>query len=124
MSKNTCDTVEKATLLLDYTLSTTSNKKRYPCKYKAIVEYIVKINLYILDCLIDANSLNLKNIDEKELRIRKQTQAIRACDKLSRMVEISLRHHRIGSDTSVYWQKLITDVKYMTIAWRASDKSR
>lgn len=112
--------IDKAVDLLDYSLTITSNKKRYPSKYIEIVRYIIKLNLEIFDCICDANEKDLKT--EKEDRYKLQTKAIRYCDRLSRLAELSLRHKRIGSDTLCNWQKLICDVKYMTIAWREKDK--
>ena len=53
-----------------------------------------------------------------------QTKAITACDKISRFIEMSMNLNIIGSDTVEHWQKLIDDVKYMTIAWREKDKKR
>ena len=113
---------DKAVDLLDYTLIITSNKNRYPSKYIEIVRYIVRINLDIYDCITDANDLDIKT--QKAERIKLQSKAIRLCDKLSKFAELSLRHKRIGSDTLCHWQKLISDVKYMTLAWRESDKKK
>lgn len=122
MANNKFDIIDKVVDLLDYTLMMTSNKKRYPPKYKEIVRYIVRINLDIFDCLTDANDLDIKT--ERNRRIRLQTKGIHYCDKLSKLAELSYRHKLIGSDTLCNWQKRIGDVKYMTMAWRKSDKER
>lgn len=116
------DVVVKAIDLMDYTMTITSNKKRYPAKFKILVERIQNKSMDIYEFLIDANRLNI-NVSKEE-RIELQTKAITSCDKLSCLVELSMRHNLIGSDTVDYWQKQIDDVKYMTIAWRERDKKR
>ena len=61
---------------------------------------------------------------EKEERLKLQTEAITLCDELSCFVQISMDLNLIGSETVEYWQKKISDIKYMTIAWRSKDKAR
>lgn len=76
----------------------------------------------IYEYLLDANRLKLdtSKLERQEL----QTKAISCCDKLSCYAELSMKLNLIGSDTAGYWQKLINDVKYMSIAWRSKDKER
>lgn len=76
----------------------------------------------IYEYLIDANRLQLNNAKEERLEL--QTKAITSCDKLSCYAEVSMNLNLIGSDTVEYWQKHISDIKYMTIAWRSKDKTR
>ena len=71
-----------------------------------------------------ANRLQLQLKTEKEERLKLQTEAITLCDELSCFVQISMDLNLIGSETAEYWQKKISDIKYMTIAWRLKDKAR
>lgn len=71
-----------------------------------------------------ANRLQLQLKTEKEERLKLQTEAITLCDELSCFVQISMDLNLIGSETVEYWQKKISDIKYMTIAWRSKDKTR
>lgn len=119
---NEFNTIDKAVELLDYSLTITSNKKRYPSKYKELTSYIIKLNLCIFDLLSDANDKDLRT--ESGERYKLQTKAIRYCDRLSRMTELSFRRNLIGSDTLCHWQKLTNSVKYMTKGWRNSDAKR
>ena len=107
---------------MEYTFRITSNRKRYPGKYIQLIKRIHNVSMDIYEFLIDANRLNLDN--SKAVRTELQTRAITACDKLSCFVEMSMNLNLVGSDTVAYWQKMICDVKYMTIAWREKDKSR
>lgn len=74
--------------------------------------------------LMNANRMQLKSDDEKQKRIRLQTDAITLCDELSCFIQLSMDLNLIGSNTVEFWQKKISDIKYMTIAWRSKDKSR
>lgn len=71
-----------------------------------------------------ANRLQLQLKTEKEERLKLQTEAITLCDELSCFVQISMDLNLIGNETVEYWQKKISDIKYMTIAWRSKDKTR
>lgn len=107
---------------MEYTFAVTSNRKRYPVKYIQLIKRIQNMSMDIYELLIDANRLNV--ITSKETRQQLQTKAITTCDKLSSFIEMSMNLKIIGSDTVCTWQKLVTDVKYMTIAWREKDKKR
>lgn len=116
------EVITKAIDLMQYTYSVTSNKKRYPAKYRMLIERIQNECMNIYDFLMSANRVQL-NTDRQE-RLELQTKSISSCDKLSCYVELSMNLNLIGSDTVEYWQKKICDVKYMTIAWRSKDKTR
>lgn len=122
MNDQKLDVIVKATSLMKYTLTITSNRKRYPNKYVTLVKRIQDTCMNIYEFLLDANRLNIdiSKVERNEL----QTKAIAACDKLSCYAEISMNLNLIGSDSVSYWQKQINDVKYMTISWRSKDKAR
>ena len=108
------DVIVKSIKLMEYTMTITSNRKRYPVKHSILIKRIQNRCMDIYEYLLDANRLKL------EL----QTKAISCCDKLSCYVELSMNMNLIGTDTVSYWQKQIDDIKYMTIAWRSKDKQR
>lgn len=116
------EVITKAIDLMQYTYSVTANKKRYPAKYKMLIERIQNECMNIYDFLMSANRIQINA--EKQKRLDLQTRSISSCDKLSCYVELSMNLSLIGSDTVEYWQKKICDVKYMTIAWRSKDKTR
>lgn len=120
MSEKTFIIGNKAAELMQYTITITSNKKRYPPKYKMLIERIQNKCMDIYEYLIEANRLDL-NLYKKERKLL-QTKAITTCDKLSKFIEISINLNLIGTDTAAYWQKKINDVKYMTISWQNSDR--
>ena len=114
--------ITKSIELMKYTMTITSNRKRYPSKYIQLVQRIQNKSMDIYEFLMDANRLDI-NVAKSE-RIILQTKAITSCDKLSCLIELSMNLNLVGSDTVSYWQKKIDDVKYMTIAWREKDKKR
>lgn len=109
----------KAVKLMEHTFTVTSNRKRYPNKYITLIKRIQNKAMDIYELVIDANEIDLKS--NKKLRYDTQTKAIRTCDKLSCLVEMSMNLNLIGSDMAKNWQKLICDVKYMTISWRTKN---
>lgn len=104
---------------MEYTFTITSNRKRYPNKYIALIKRIQNISMDIFETVLTANEIDLKT--NHKLRYDAQTKAIRMCDRLSQFVEMSMRLKLIGSDTVQTWQKYICDVKYMTISWRTKE---
>lgn len=114
--------VPKAIDLMRYTYTVTSNTKRYPRKYIMLVQEIQKTCMSIYKLLMYANRLSLKDEAEKNQRVSLQTKTICTCDELSCFVQLSMELNLIGANTVEYWQKKISDIKYMTIAWRSRDK--
>ena len=121
---NTFEVTSKSIDLMRYTIQITSNHKRYPRKFIILIQKIQSTCLDIYDSLMRANRLQLQLNTEKEERLKLQTEAITLCDELSCYVQISMDLNLIGSDTVENWQKKISDIKYMTIAWRSKDKAR
>ena len=121
---NTFEVISKSIDLMRYTIQITSNHKRYPRKFIILIQKIQSTCLDIYDSLMRANRLQLQLNNEKEERLKLQTEAVTLCDELSCYVQISMDLNLIGSDTVENWQKKISDIKYMTIAWRSKDKAR
>ena len=122
MNDTKLEVIIKSIELMKYTMTITSNRKRYPIKYVTLVKRIQNTCMDIYEFLLDANRLNI-DVSKKE-RCELQTKAITACDKLSCYAELSLNLNIVGSETITHWQKLINDVKYMSISWRSKDKTR
>lgn len=124
IAENTLGVISKSIDLMNYTYTVTSNHKRYPKKFVMLVNEIQRTCMKIYKKLMNANRMQLKSDDEKQKRIRLQTDAITLCDELSCFIQLSMDLNLIGSNTVEFWQKKISDIKYMTIAWRTKDKSR
>lgn len=116
------DVIVKAIKLMEYSMTVTSNRKRYPIKYIQLIKRIQNKSMNIYEFLLEANRLNVAS--SKSERLELQTKVITSCDKLSCFVEMSMNLNIIGSNTVENWQKQINDIKYMTIAWRQKDKVR
>ena len=116
------DVIVKAIDLMQYTLTITSNRKRYPVKHLILIRRIQERCMDIYENLLNANRLHVVNFKQERLNL--QTKAISCCDQLSCYVKISMKMNLIGMKTVEYWQKQIEDVKYMTIAWRSKDQKR
>lgn len=116
------DVILKSIELMKYTMTITSNRKRYPSKYIQIVQRIQNLAMDIYEHLFDANRLDI-NTSILE-RSTLQSKAIAACDKLSCFIDLSMSLNLVGTDTVGFWQEKINSVKYMTIAWQKNDKRR
>ena len=122
MAEQKLDVIVKAIELMKYTMTITSNRKRYPSKYIQLVKKIQDKSMDIYEFLLDANTTNTNT--SKQERLELQTKAIISCDKLSCFIELSMNLKLVGSDTVAHWQKQVNDVKYMALAWREKDKKR
>lgn len=122
MAEQKLDVIVKAIKLMEYSMTVTSNRKRYPIKHIQLIKRIQNKSMDIYEFLIEANRLNV--ISSKVERLELQTKAIISCDKLSCFVELSMNLNIIGSNVVENWQKQIDDIKYMTIAWREKDRKR
>lgn len=122
MAEQKLDVIVKAIKLMEYSMTITSNRKRYPIKYIQLIKRIQNKSMDIYEFILEANRLNV--VSSKIQRLELQTKAITSCDKLSCYIELSMNLNIIGSNTVENWQKQIDDIKYMTIAWREKDKKR
>ena len=122
MAEQKLDVIVKAIKLMEYSMTVTSNRKRYPIKYIQLIKRIQNKSMDIYEFLLEANRLNV--ISSKSERLDLQTKAITSYDKLSCFVELSMNLNIIGDKVVENWQKQINDVKYMSIAWREKDKKR
>lgn len=122
MPEQKLDVIVKSIKLMEYTMTITSNRKRYPVKYIQLIKRIQNKSMDIYEFLMEANRLSIDT--SKMERLELQTKVITSCDKLSCFVEMSMNLNLIGSNNAENWQKQISDIKYMTIAWREKDRKR
>lgn len=120
--KTKFEVVTKSIALMEYTMRITSNRKRYPVKYVTLVQRIQSRCMDIYDNITAANALDITKCRNQRLAL--QTQAISYCNQLSCYIELSMSLNLIGSNTVEYWQKLVSDVMYLTIAWNNRDRVR
>lgn len=123
MAENELRVILKAKDLAEHTLRITSNCNRYPKKYRfSLVDKMQNKSLEIYENLYEANRTDIKNyrLERSEL----QTKAITKCDELLFYIELSMKLNIINVKSMEYWSKMVSDVKYMAIAWRTKDKER
>lgn len=111
----------KAKDLTVHTFRITSNCNRYPKKFRhSLVDRIQVKSLDIYDALLEANRIN--NVDHKRDRCEMITRAITFCDELLFYIELSMMLELLNDNSAEYWSKMVTDVKYMALAWRKSER--
>lgn len=109
--------------LAEHTLRITSNCNRYPKKYRfSLVDKMQNKALEIYEYLYEANRTDLKLYRKERLEL--QTKSITYCDELLFYIELSMKLNIINLKSMEYWSKMVTDIKYMIIAWRTGDKNR
>lgn len=120
MAENDLKVIVKAKELAIHSFKLTSNINRYPKKYRhSLVDRIQLKSIDIYDTLLEANRIN--NLTNRALRCEKITKAITYCDKLLFYIELSMELTNQTKDSIQYWSKMVTDVKYMAIAWRTKE---
>lgn len=113
--------IVKAKELAVHSFNLTSNCNRYPKKYRhSLVDRIQIKSLDLHDTLLEANRTS--NLDRKRERCELITRAITLCDELLFYLELSMQLDLINDKSTAYWSKMVTDVKYMAIAWRTKER--
>lgn len=114
--------VIKAKELTVHTIRFTSNCNKFPKKYRfTLCDRMQNKAMTIYELLLEANRTHLSN---KFVRSELQSKAILMCDELLFYIELCLQLSIIESRSAEYWSKLVSDIKFMTIAWRTKDKER
>ena len=113
--------VVKAKELAVHSFKLTSNCNRYPKKYRhSLVDKIQIKSIDIFEALMEANRTS--NITDKRNRCEQITKAITYCDELMFLIELSMELGLLADNSGSYWSKMVSDVKYMSIAWRTKEK--
>ena len=73
MAENKLDVIIKAIKLMEYSMTVTSNRKRYPVKYIQLIKRIQNKSMDIYESLLEANRLNITT--SKSERLELQTNA-------------------------------------------------
>ena len=121
MAENDLKVIVKAKELAVHTFKLTSNCNRYPKKYRhSLVDRIQIKSLDIYDTLFEANRIN--NVRYKEERCEAITRAITFCDELLFYIELSMNIGLLNDKSAEYWSKMVSDVKFMSIAWRKKER--
>ena len=121
MADNDLKVIVKAKELAIHSFKLSSNTNRYPKKYRhSLVDRIQLRSLDIYDTLLEANRIN--NANRKRERCEAITKAITMCDQLLFYIELSMQLQLLTDKSAGYWSKMVCDVKYMSIAWRTSER--
>ena len=113
--------IVKAKELAVHSFKLTSNCNRYPKKYRhSLVDKIQIKSIEIYENLHEANRINNKT--DKRSRCETITKAITYCEELNFFIELSMELNILSAGSAQYWSKMVSDVKFMAIAWRTSEK--
>lgn len=118
---NELKVIVKAKELAVHTFKLTSNSNRYPKKYRhSLVDRLQLKSLDLYECLLEANRINNKL--RRNERCEAITKAITYCDELIFFIELSMQLGLLADNSAAFWSKMVSDVKYMSIAWRTKEK--
>lgn len=121
MAENDLKVIVKAKEIAVHSFKLTSNCNRYPKKYRhSLVDRIQIKSLEIYETLLEANRIN--NMTRKQERCEMITRGITMCDELLFYIELSMNLGLLNDNSTAYWSKMVTDVKYMSIAWRTKER--
>lgn len=121
MAETDLKVLVKAKQLAVHSFKLTSNCNRYPKKYRhSLVDRIQLKSLDVYETLTEANRIN--NATHKRERCEMITRAITFCDELLFYIELSMELDLLNDKSTAHWSKMVTDVKYMSIAWRTRER--
>ena len=121
MAEKELKVIVKAKELALHSFRLTSNANRFPKKYRhSLCDKIQIKSLEIFETLLEANRIN--NVSNKYLRCETITKAIPYCDELLFYIELSMNLNLLNDKSAAYWSKMVSDVKFMSIAWRTQEK--
>lgn len=121
MAENELKVIVKAKELMVHTFKLTSNCNRYPKKYRhSLVDRMQIRSMDLYETLMEANRIS--NVTNKRDRCEAITRAINICDQLLNYIELSINLELLADKSAEYWSKMVRDVKYMSIAWRKSER--
>lgn len=121
MSETDLKVIVKAKELAVHTFKLTSNVNRYPKKYRhSLVDRMQNKSLDLYETLFEANRIN--NVTNKRERLEMITKAIMYCDEMLFLIELSMNLELLNDKSTAYWSKMVSDVKYMAIAWRTKER--
>ncbi len=121
MADTDLNVVIKSKELAVHSYKLTSNANRYPKKYRhSLVDKIQIKSLEIYETLMEANRIH--NATDKRARCEAITKAITYCDELLFFIELSINLEILNGGSAAYWSKMVSDVKFMSIAWRKSEQ--
>lgn len=121
MADNDLKVIVKAKELAVHSFKLTSNCNRFPKKYRhSLVDRIQLKSLDLYESLFEANRIN--NMTHKRERCDAITRAIVLCDELLFYIELSMNLDLLSDGSAAYWSKMVSDVKYMSIAWRTKER--
>lgn len=105
---------ERATTLIDYTITITENTDRFPKKTRfTFVNRLQDMTLDIYRKLSKANELSVSDPKRREIQI----DVLSDLNVFLALLEICYKRHHITSHTLSVWVKKTMDVKYLTAAW-------
>ena len=121
MADNDLKVIVKAKELAVHSFKLTSNCNRFPKKFRhSLVDRIQNKSMDIYEALFEANRIN--NTTHKRERCEVITRAITICDELQFYIELSMNLGLLSGNSTAYWSKMVSDVKYMSIAWRTKER--
>lgn len=122
MKQSDLQVIIKAQKLCVHTIKITSNCNKFPKKYRfTLCDKMQNKSMSIYEHLLEANRTKIDNIRQRN---ELQTKVILYCDELLFYIEMCLELEIIQPNSAEYWSSLVSDIKYMTIAWRLKDKQR
>ena len=123
MAENDLKVIVKAKELAVHSFKLTSNSNRYPKKYRhSLCDRIQLRSMDIYETLLEANRIN--NATHKWERCEMITRAVTICDELLFYIELSMMLDILNDQSAEFWSKMVTDVKYMSIAWRTRERKQ
>lgn len=109
---------DKAEKLYFDILDKTTNRKKYPVKFRRVADKLQEVSINIYTSVVGANEITPNSESRKQYRFDFQTEAVASCKILNSLIKYCLHSKLISSATAEKWSNAATEVKKMTLAWR------
>lgn len=116
--------VDKARALSVYTIRICANPKIFDDKYKDITARIVDTSMRIYQSAWAANNVLVKSGKDWSLRKEYQQDAVRQCNLLLSLIDLSKSLYHLRHRKHKYWATTTIEVRGMLRKWSESDQKR
>ena len=115
----------KARAMAAYTLKITANEKHFDRAQDSYIQLIRGAAVDIHCLCWEANNIKVgASPDRYRTRLELQAQAADKCNRLCALIELAKPLFHLSSKRTVYWIRMVKEVRRVIRAWRESDAKR
>lgn len=115
----------KAESITVYTIEITGNEKYFPKRHRwSLTVRLVDATLDMLQYVVTANSIRVKDAASKNERYQLQERAYATSAWLLTLINIAFMKFKLATDRVEYWTGQVVEFQRQLRAWQKSDEVR